>query len=68
MNLENSERLFYGKGEFAAIFNLSVHTVTAYTRNGKIKAKKCGRRVLIPREEIQRFAAEGMQPVEAHAN
>ena len=55
-------KLFYSKQESAELLNISPHTVSRDVRLGKIAAKRYGRRVLIPREEILRIAKEGMQP------
>lgn len=61
------DKLLYSKSEAAEIIGLSVHTVTRDVRLGRITARHYGRRVLIPREEIVRIAAEGMgsQPIGA---
>jgi excisionase family DNA binding protein len=61
-NLAGNEKLLYSREQAAEILYLSVHTVTRDVRLGRIRARKYGRRVLIPREEILRIAAEGMRP------
>lgn len=63
-NLTGRGRLLYSREETAEILSLSVHTVARDVRMGRIKARKYGRRVLIPREEVLRIAADGMS--EAH--
>jgi excisionase family DNA binding protein len=56
------EKLLYSKFEAAEICGISPHTVTRDIRLGRIAAKRYGRRVLIPRDELLRIAAEGMKP------
>jgi excisionase family DNA binding protein len=56
-----TERLLYSREEVAQLLSLSVHTVTRDVRRGSIRAKRYGRRVLIPREEVLRIAAEGLE-------
>ncbi len=62
-NLFGGGRLLYSREETAEILSLSVHTVARDVRLGRIQARKYGRRVLIPREEVLRIASEGMQVV-----
>jgi excisionase family DNA binding protein len=57
-----SERLLFSREETAEILSLSVHTVARDIRLGRIKARRYGRRVLVPREELLRIAADGMAP------
>jgi|HubBroStandDraft_6_1064221.scaffolds.fasta_scaffold2184333_1 excisionase family DNA binding protein len=59
-NLQN-ERLFYSQAEFADLFGLSVNTIIRDVRLKKIDSKKYGRRILIPRSEVVRIAAEGLR-------
>lgn len=59
-------KLLYSKEEAATIIGLSKHTISRDVLLGRIAAKRYGRRVLIPRDEILRIAAEGMKP--AHAS
>jgi len=56
------EKLSYSKQETAYLLNLSVHTITRDVRLGRIQVRHYGRRVLIPREELLRIAADGMEP------
>jgi excisionase family DNA binding protein len=56
-----TERLFFSQEEFASLFGLSVHTVIRDVRLKKIDSRKYGRRVLIPRSEVVRIAAEGLR-------
>ena len=60
------DKLLYSKDETAELIGLSKHTITRDVRLGRISARHYGRRVLIPRDEILRIAAEGM-PVETPA-
>lgn len=55
------DKLLYSKEEAAEIIGLSKHTITRDVKLGRIQARHYGRRVLIPREEILRIAAEGMK-------
>jgi excisionase family DNA binding protein len=58
-------RLQYPIDEGAALLGVSKYTLIRDIRLGRIKIMRYGKRVLIPREELLRIAAEGMQPVEA---
>ncbi len=60
------DKLNYSKKEGADILGISVHTVTRDIRLGRINARRYGKRVLIPRDEILRIA-ENMQPVNSNA-
>ncbi|HEV3330549.1 MAG TPA: hypothetical protein VG096_06190 [Bryobacteraceae bacterium] len=55
------EKLNYSKQETAFLLGLSIHTITRDVKLKRITARCYGRRVLIPREEILRIAAHGMQ-------
>lgn len=59
------EKLLYSKEETAEIIGLSKHTVSRDVLLGRIAAKRYGRRVLIPRDEILRIASEGLRPTQA---
>ena len=61
MNVQN-EKLLDSKEEGAELIGLSVHTETRDVRLGRIKARRYGRRVLIPHEELVRIASDGMRP------
>jgi excisionase family DNA binding protein len=54
----NQERLFYSQEEFSKLFSLSIHTVIRDTRLGRIRSIHYGRRRLIPKDEVERIAAE----------
>lgn len=56
------EKLLYSKDEASEIIGLSKHTIARDIRLGRIEARRYGRRVLIPREELLRIAAHGMGP------
>jgi excisionase family DNA binding protein len=56
------EKLSYSKDEAAFLTGLSVHTITRDVNLGRIKAVRYGRRILIPRAEVERIAGVGMQP------
>lgn len=53
-------REMFSREETATLLCLSIHTVARDCRNGRIKTRRYGRRVLIPRSEILRIANEGM--------
>jgi excisionase family DNA binding protein len=40
--------------------SLSPFTIRAYVRSGKLRGTKCGRRWLIPVEELRRLVREGI--------
>jgi excisionase family DNA binding protein len=63
----NLDKLLYSKDEAAEIIGLSKHTITRDVRLGRIAVRHYGRRVLIPREELLRIAAEGMEPIPMEA-
>lgn len=52
-------RLLYSKREAAQMLGISPNTVTRDIGLGTIAARHYGRRVLIPREEIERIALTG---------
>jgi excisionase family DNA binding protein len=56
------QRLQYPIEECAALLGVSKHTLIRDIRLGRVKTSRYGKRVLIPRDEILRIAAEGMQP------
>ncbi|MGH9771041.1 MAG: helix-turn-helix domain-containing protein [Candidatus Acidiferrales bacterium] len=58
-------KLLYPKEEAASILGISRHTISRDVILGRIAAKRYGRRVLIPRDEILRIASEGMQTTHA---
>lgn len=46
--------------EAARLTSLSIHTLRLYVREGRIKAVRAGRRVLVPMTEVQRIVTEGI--------
>jgi excisionase family DNA binding protein len=61
------DKLMYSITDTGEILGLSKHTVGRDVRRGIIEARRYGRRVLIPREEILRIAAVGLRPVDVDA-
>ncbi|MGE5647502.1 MAG: helix-turn-helix domain-containing protein [Acidobacteriota bacterium] len=55
-------RLLYSIEDAAETLALSPHTIRRDIRLGRISVKHYGRRILIPRAELERIAAEGMKP------
>jgi len=53
-------RLQYPIEEGAALLGISKHTLIRDIRRGMVKTSRYGERVLIPRDELLRLAAEGM--------
>ncbi len=52
----NPERLAYSKGEVAKMLGVSLSTIDRMVRDEKLRTIHVGkRRVLIPREEVQRL-------------
>jgi excisionase family DNA binding protein len=50
------QKLFVDRREFAQLTGLSVGMVDKMLRDGRIKARRAGDRVLIPVNELLRFA------------
>ena len=50
-----SEKLAVGRFEAARLLSISLRTLDSLLARGEIKARRCGRRVLFPVEELQRF-------------
>ena len=61
-----SKRLLYSHEDAAELLSLSVHTIARDCRLGCIQSRRYGRRILIPKSEIERIAVEGMGA--QHAN
>ena len=51
----NFQKELYGVGELADMLSVSPWSVRTWLRLGKLKAVKCGARVLVPRESIESF-------------
>lgn len=52
------EKLLYDRREAAAALSISTRTLDYFLANGRLKARRVGRKVLIPRAELLRFARE----------
>ena len=59
-NFDDNGKLLFSREEAAALLGVSTHTVARDIRLGKIRFRKYGRRVLVPREEVLRIASEGL--------
>lgn len=59
--LQFPNRLQYPIEESASLLGVSKHTLIRDIRRGAIRTSRYGKRVLIPRDEILRIAADGMQ-------
>jgi excisionase family DNA binding protein len=55
-------RLQYPIEEGAVLLGVSKDTLIRDIRRGLVKTTRYGKRVLIPREELLRIAAQGMRP------
>jgi len=53
------ETLAMGVGDAATVIGLSVWTVRKYIRQGKIRALRIGRRVLVEPAELERLIERG---------
>jgi len=62
------ERKFLSVTEAAAMTGVSRWTWRRWGVNGRIATTKMGTRVLIPIEEIDRMASEGMRPRSSSEN
>ncbi len=60
-------RLQYPIEEGAALLGISKYTLIRDIRRGLVKTTRYGKRVLIPKDELFRLAAEGLQS-EVRAN
>ena len=50
------EQVLFNKSDASRALNLSIRTLEGLIRRGEIRARRIGRRVLIPRTEINKFA------------
>lgn len=50
------DQLLFERGEAAKILKVSIRLVDYYIAEGEIAARRFGRRVLISRSELERFA------------
>jgi excisionase family DNA binding protein len=56
INLPIPGKLLFNRSEFASLTGLSLRTVSYLIADRKIRVKRVGSRVLIPRTELLRFA------------
>ena len=59
------ERIAVSFEEAERLVPFSAHTLREWERQGRLKATRCGRRVIISMDEIRRIATEGIGPVKA---
>lgn len=52
-----AQRLAFSPGEFATLTGLSLSTVHRRLADGEIRFNRSGRRVLIPRQELERLVS-----------
>jgi excisionase family DNA binding protein len=55
-----ASRLLFSRREVAKLLNLSERQITRQIANGKLRIVRIGARTLVHREEVQRFAANGL--------
>ncbi len=55
-----AHRLLFSRKEVALLLNLSQRQVTRLLDNEKLRMTRVGRRTLIHRDEVARFAANGL--------
>ena len=53
------ERIAYGIAEIARATGLSASFIRLEIRRGRLRATKCGRRVLITTDEVRRYLSSG---------
>lgn len=53
-------KLLWNVIEAGSVLGLSPWTIRAHLKRGAIKPVRVGRRVLIPRKELERLASEGL--------
>jgi excisionase family DNA binding protein len=54
-----SEKLMFGKREAAALLSIGVRTLDRLLAAGRIRHKRVGKKILISRIEIEKFAKGG---------
>lgn len=57
-----AQRLLFSRRETALLLNISPRQLTRVIANGRIDVTRIGRRTLIHREEVERFARNGHVP------
>jgi excisionase family DNA binding protein len=50
------QAVLLNRSDVARLLNLSLRTIDSLLARGELKTRKVGRRVLIPRREVERFA------------
>lgn len=60
-------KLFYSKVEAAEVLGISKHTINRDIQLGRIQARKYGKRVLVPADELLRVAQSLPRAHEARA-
>ena len=58
MSKRTHEKLLYSRNESAAALGICLVTLDRLIERGRLKARRIGSRVLIPRGELARFAGE----------
>jgi excisionase family DNA binding protein len=58
---EDMEVLAVNFKDAGRLTSLSPYTIRAYVRTGKIRATRCGKRWLIPMEELRKLVRQGIQ-------
>lgn len=54
-----SEKLMFGKRDAAALLSIGVRTLDRLIASGRIRHKRVGKKILISRTEIEKFAKGG---------
>ncbi len=54
-----NDRMLYSRKEAAETLSVSVRTLQSLIRGGRIRAKRVGRRTLIPKSELEKFVKAG---------
>jgi excisionase family DNA binding protein len=55
-----ASRLLFSRKEVGILLNLSPRQITRQIHNGKLRIVRIGRRTLIHRDEVERFAKNGL--------
>jgi excisionase family DNA binding protein len=50
------QAVLLNRSDVAKLLNLSLRTIDSLLARGELKTRKVGRRVLIPRQDVERFA------------
>ena len=53
-------RLLFSRAEVAILLNLSPRQLTRQIDNNKLRIVRIGRRTMVHRDEVERFAANGL--------